>query len=280
MARSATFQADDLSAPTTFPRPPRRRARAGVRHGARTADHRDRRRSRHRDPDRDRRVRQRIGLSARDLRHRPGGSPALGTIPARGHRRGGAAALACRGCARRRMARARRRCGGRRVDAPAARRPCRGPLRAGRRGACRHTGVDPVHRDASAVPFDRARDRRRDLREAYRRRRRVLDAHCLRLEAGNSLPARRGRCRRRGPSDRRQHRRAAPVAALVAGRHAHRVRLARTEKTGRLRAEPRDRRTDGHCGVSRQQQLARLGARRKPPRGDAVARRGFAAVPR
>ena len=46
-----------------------------------------------------------------------------------------------------------------------------------------------LHRHAGAVPRHRAQDRRRHLRKAHRRRRRVLDAHRLHHQAGHALPA-------------------------------------------------------------------------------------------
>ena len=85
-----------------------------------------------------------------------------------------AAPGARRGRARRRLARARRRRRGRRVDAAAGRRPRRGALRAGRRGQADAARRDDLRGHAGAVPRDRAQDRRRHLRKAHRRRRRVL----------------------------------------------------------------------------------------------------------
>ena len=148
-----------------------------------------------------------------------------------------AAAGARRGRARRRLARPRRRRRRRRLDAAAGRRPRRGPLRAGRRRSSRRTlAAMTLHGHAGAVPRHRAQDRRRHLREADRRPRRVLDAHRLHHQAGAALPAARRRRRRRQPAGDRHVERAAAVAALVARRHAHRLRVVREQEAGRLRA--------------------------------------------
>ncbi len=70
-----------------------------------------------------------------------------------------------------------------------------------------------------------------------------------------------------------------PLAALVARRHAHRLRLVRGEEAGRLRAEPGDGRAPGGGQLPRQQQLAGLVARRPPARGHAHQGRRLAALP-
>ena len=91
----------------------------------------------------------------------------------------------------------------------------------------------------AAVPRDRAQDRRRHLREADGRPRRVLDAHRVHHQERDPLPAAGRRRRRQRPADDRHVERAAALAALVARRHAHRVRVVRGEEARRLRAEPR-----------------------------------------
>ncbi len=150
---------------------------------------RNRRRRRHHDPHRDRPVRERGQLAARH--HAASSAPisAQRPLPAGERRRHRAAPHPRRGRAARRFPRARRRRRRRRVDAPARRRPRRGALRAARRRQADAAGVDDVHRHAGAVPRHRAQDRRRHLREAHRRSRRVLDAHRVHHEAGRPLRA-------------------------------------------------------------------------------------------
>ena len=150
-----------------------------------------------------------------------------------------AAAGARRGRAAGGLARAQRRCGRRRVDAAVGRRPRRRPFRAGRRRQADARSPSMSYtRHAGAVPRDRAQDRRRDLREADRRRR-VCSRRASRTSPSRAprYPAAGRRCRRRRSADGRHVERAAAVADVVARRHAARLRVVREQEARRLRAD-------------------------------------------
>ena len=168
------------------PRLPRVRV-PGRRTRARPAHHRNRRRRRHRDPHRDRPVRERVaaGRSASPASSAPictrSGLFRLvsdaGIVPRPDARRG----------------RAARPTSARAAPMPSSSGRCgRWPTAASRSAsrcvdAVKQTqlAVDDLHGHAGAVPRHRAQDRRRHLRKADRRRRRVLDAHRLHHQAGH-----------------------------------------------------------------------------------------------
>ncbi len=162
---------------------------------------------------------------------------------------------------------------------PLARRSRGGALRAARRGQADAAGRDDVRGHATAVPRDGAQDRRRDLREAHRRRRRVLDAHRVHHQAGRALRAHRRRCRRRQSAGDRRLERAAALAVVVAGRLADRLRVAGEQEARHLRPVDGDRAAAGAREFPRQQQRARVVAGRPPARRDADQGRRLADLP-
>ena len=141
---------------------------------------------------------------------------------------------------------------------PLPRRPRRGALRAGRRGQADDARVDGLHRHAAAVPRHRAQDRRRHLRKAHRRRGVFSTRIAYVTKQGPRYPAARRRRRRRRSAVGRRVERAAAVAALVARRHAPRLRLVREQEARRLRAIARHRRA-----AARSRTFAAATARRR-----------------
>ena len=260
----ATFTRTHCSGPPADAKPPPDLSPPPLLHapacaaGAGAVDDRDRRRRRDDDPDLDRPVRERGHVAARHHRHRRRRSRPLGPVSSRRLCRHHATAGAARGSAGRRLARARRGCGRGGVDAGPAGRAGRGALRAGRRDEGVGAREPGLHGRARAVSRHRAPHRRRDLRETDRRAGRVLDAHRLHHQAGLALLAAGRRRRRPRSADDRLVERADPVAALGARRLAHRLRVARAEEAGGLRAVARHGWTPGGRELPRQQQRARV----------------------
>ena len=207
---------------------------------ARPTHHRDRRRRRHGDPDRDRPVRGRVRRSR---------SASRGIVGADLARSGMFRLVDTDGVTPRPVARRGRPappCGARAAPTRSSSARCsrcrdgRVEVRFALVDVVKQTLLDgdDVHGHAGAVPRDRAQDRRRDLREAHRRPGRLLDPHRVhhqgRARASSSWsPMPTAPTRRPIVTSQR----AAAVAALVAGRHAHRLRVVRAEEAGRLRAE-------------------------------------------